>query len=114
MFGMCSKLTTIMVDEGNENYYIKDNCLIDAQNKILIWGTNDSIIPDDGSITTIGPMAFQYINWVSVVIPEGVVTIGEQAFASSSLRSVTLPKTLKNLPFGAFSLSVTSLYCTIP
>ncbi len=56
-------------------------------------------------VTAIGEMAFSardsYIN--SIVIPEGVTTIGNYAFESQELKNVTLPSTLTTIGEMAFS-----------
>jgi hypothetical protein len=40
--------------------------------------------------------------WTSVIIPEGVTTIGAYAFQGGGFTSVTLPSTLKTIGYGAF------------
>lgn len=41
-----------------------------------------------------------------VIIPEGVTEIGVNAFEGCSMESITIPKTVKRIGFGAFSLCV--------
>ena len=57
---------------------------------------------DDGT-TSIGFRAFH--NWpglVSVTIPDCITSIGEEAFASSGLREVTIPNSVTTIMGGAF------------
>ena len=54
-------------------------------------------------VTAIGAAAFQYDSAVKLVtVPEGVVRIENEAFASSTLQWITLPSTLKTIGEGAF------------
>ena len=57
-FRGCTSLETITVDSGNSVYHSADNCLIETATKTLIVGCKNSVIPDDGSVTSIGDYAF--------------------------------------------------------
>ncbi len=57
-FNYCSGLTSIAVDSENEVYYSLNNCIIEKLTKTLIAGCKNSIIPSDGSVTSIGEYAF--------------------------------------------------------
>ena len=57
-FSGCSGLTSITVDKNNSAYHSSGNCLIKTATKELINGCNTSVIPDDGSVTSIGWSAF--------------------------------------------------------
>lgn len=57
-FSGCGGLNSIVVDEGNTAYHSSGNCLIDIKSKTLIAGCNNSVIPCDGSVTSIGRSAF--------------------------------------------------------
>ncbi len=54
----CSSLTSILVAEGNKVYHSAGNCLIETASKTLILGCSTSVIPADGSVTSIGDYAF--------------------------------------------------------
>ena len=90
-FFRCSGLTNITVDEGNNNYSCVGNCLIDLSEKKIIAGLNNSVIPTDGSVTSIGNSAFSYCDSLtSIEIPSSVTSIGDDAFYyCTSLASVT-------------------------
>ena len=69
----------------------------------MVQGCENSVIPTDGSILKIGESAFSYYkNFNDIVIPEGVVSIGEGAFSFSSLKSVTIPKSVTEIGNSAF------------
>ena len=57
-FSGCESLETITVDSGNSVYHSAGNCLIETATKTLIAGCKNSVIPDDGSVTSIGDGAF--------------------------------------------------------
>ena len=72
---------SIVVDEGNTAYHSSGNCLIETATKKLILGCGNSIIPNDGSVTSIGDWAFCYCSSLtSITIPEEVTSIGEIPF----------------------------------
>ena len=78
-------LKSITVEEGNKRYRSVDNCLIDTKNKSLILGCKNSIIPTDGSITTIAHAAFSECEGLkSIIIPKSVKSIGLGAFYNCS------------------------------
>lgn len=113
-FADCGALLQIIVNEQNENFQSKGNCLLTKDGKILIRGCNNSIIPD--SVTSIGDWAFNGCDSLtSITMPDGVTEIGESAFAScSSLTTVTIPDSVSKIGEGAFKgcSSLTSM--TIP
>ena len=57
-FSGCDNLASITVAEGNSVYHSAANCLIDTASKTLIAGCKTSVIPADGSVTSIGEGAF--------------------------------------------------------
>ena len=91
-FSGCSGLESIVVENGNTKYHSNSNCLIETASKTLILGCKKSIIPSDGSVTSIGDSAFAYCSELtSVTIPDSVTSIGEDAFEyCSGLTSVTI------------------------
>lgn len=66
----------------------------------------DLIIPreiDGYAVSAIGDCAFMYnSSVVSVVIPEGVTSIGEYAFAYSSVTDLSIPETVTSIKYAAF------------
>ena len=91
-FYNCSSLEEIKVAEGNANYHSAGNCLIETASKTLITGCKNSVIPTDGSVTSIGEYAFYgCTSLTSITIPDSVTSIGNNAFEScSGLTSVTI------------------------
>ena len=92
-FYNCSKLASITVEQGNEYYHSSGNCLIETSTKMLILGCKNSVIPIDGSVTSIGRGAFYGCNTLtSITIPDVVTSIGAFAFWNcSSLTSIVIP-----------------------
>lgn len=85
-FSKCSKLSTITVDEGNPMYHSNGNCLIETESKALILGCKNSIIPNDGSVTSIRSYAFGALP-ESFEIPNNITRISGYAFYYSGIRS---------------------------
>ncbi|MGM9664021.1 MAG: leucine-rich repeat domain-containing protein, partial [Eubacteriales bacterium] len=98
-FSGCSSLESITVEEGNTVYHSSGNCLIKTEAKVLIAGCKNSMIPDDGSVTSIGGSAFYDCDSLtSITIPEGVTSIGWAAFRGcSSLTSITIPDSVTSI-----------------
>ena len=94
-FDGCTGLTNITVAEGNSVYHSAENCIIETASKTLVVGCKTSIIPTDGSVTSIGNYAFRGCTGLtSVTIPDNVTSIGSSAFSRcSSLTSITFQGT---------------------
>ena len=92
-FASCTGLTNITVAQGNTKYHSSGNCLIETATKTLILGCQNSVIPTDGSVTSIGSYAFRDCTGLtSITIPSSVASIGASAFSGcSSLVEMTIP-----------------------
>ena len=95
-FQRCSGIERIVVEDGNEVFCSKNNCLIHDKSKLLLLACNNSVIPDDGSVEVIYNHAFSNCKKIeSIVVPETVEKIWYGAFSGcSSLRNIQLPKSL--------------------
>ncbi|MDE5593216.1 MAG: leucine-rich repeat domain-containing protein [Clostridiales bacterium] len=104
-FNFCSSLASITVQNGNTKYHSGGNCLIDTTTKTLIQGCNNSIIPTDGSVTSIEYGAFWGCSSLtSIEIPNSVTSIGDRAFAEcSSLTSIEISNSVTSIEKYAFS-----------
>lgn len=103
-FSSCSSLASITIDEGNEYYHVAGNCLIGSVSGVLINGTNDSVIPNDGSVKVIGAEAFKDLSSLaSVSVPDSVTKIERDAFRGcEKLATLTLGKSLNSIGENAF------------
>ena len=80
-FAECGNIEGIVVEEGNGEYYIEENCLIENSTKTLITGFNNSIIPND--IKVIGGFAFfRCSRLTSMTLPESLISIENNAFGN--------------------------------
>ena len=98
-FSNNNSLTEIIIAEGNTAYNMAGNCLIETESKTLIRGFANSVIPTDGSVTSIAAGAFEYCAGLTeLVIPEGIVNMDGMAVAECpDLVSVSLPASLNNI-----------------
>ena len=112
----CTGLSSIIVDKVNTKYHSAGNCLIETATKTLISGCKTSIIPSDGSVTSVGSDAFRGCTGLtSITIPNSVTSIGNSAFSGcSGLSSVTIPDSVTSIGGGAFHDCTGLTSVTIP
>lgn len=85
VFSGCNGIESLEVGVGNKKYHSANNCIIETDTKKLVVGCKASVIPSDGSITSIGSGAFDNCSGLtSVIIPDGVTSIGSGAFSGCS------------------------------
>ncbi len=104
LFSHCENLTSIAVDPNNQLYADRDNCLIEKSEKSLIAGCKTSVIPNDGSVTSIGYGAFSgCIGLTAVTIPDRIVSIEPYAFSGcEGISSLTVPGSVTSIGDYAF------------
>lgn len=98
-------ITSLSVEEGNPAYHSAGNCIIDTDAKVLVAGCGTSVIPDDGSVTSISTYAFAYNKKLkSMAIPFGVTEIADLAFYKCTyLSELSLPDSIIRIGENAFS-----------
>lgn len=103
----CYNLDSIIVDTANTHYHSRDNCnaVIRTADSTLLLGCRRTVIPS--TVRHIGPYAFYGCEFETIDIPEGIRTIGNDAFHNCSrLNTLHLPSTLRTIGESAF------YYCT--
>lgn len=116
-FASCDKLSTIIVEEGNEYYDSRENCnaIIQKSTKTLIVGcagTNQRL-PD--GITAISDNAFYGSKLQSIILPSSVTSIGEWAFYNcGELNNVTMSNSITTIGEYAFGLCSKLLGLSLP
>ncbi len=79
--GRFSECTSLTVEDGNPVYHSSGNCIIKTESKTLVVGCSASVIPDDGSVTSIASTAFaRCTELTSICIPASVTSIEWYAF----------------------------------
>jgi hypothetical protein len=113
-FTNCDALDEITVDKDNETFHSEGNCIIETKSKVLVVGCKNSVIPRDGSVTTIGKFAFAGCNGLEKIdIPNGVTMICEAAFNDcENLNEVIVPDSvtlIEDYAFGSCALTTVFL-----
>ncbi|MBE6712289.1 MAG: hypothetical protein E7580_02080 [Ruminococcaceae bacterium] len=115
VFAGCKGLYNLSVAEGNPYYHSDGNCIIKTSSKTLVAGCTQSVIPKDGSVTSIGEGAFFGSNISQISIPDSVTSVGDFAFSEcSSAQSVSFGTGLKSVGDSAFAYCSNVKGVTIP
>ena len=90
------------VAEGNPRYRAEDGMLIDETTHTLVSGSMslNQVIPE--GVKNIGDYAFYSRTLESVTIPEGVEVIGDHAFYGCFLKEIALPDSVREIREFAF------------
>lgn len=114
-FSGCNGLISINVEEGNAYYDSRNNCnaLIETASNTLIIGCINTVIPN--GVTTIGNNAFAGCGLTSIAIPGSVISIGGNAFFDcKDLTSVSISEGVTSIGERAFSGCSALTSITIP
>ncbi|MBO4501535.1 MAG: leucine-rich repeat domain-containing protein, partial [Clostridia bacterium] len=86
-----------------ERYRIDGECIIEKSTGVLISGNDNSVIPNDSTVTKIGENSFSYIKRAfDLYIPASVKSIDKNAFYGSKIITVTGGEGLVTLAAAAF------------
>lgn len=100
----CTALTEINVQAGNSHYCSKDGVLLSGDGKSILWfpmgKKGEYTLPS--TITTVGDYAFRNCRIETFRFADGLTSIGKYAFYNSSVKEVSLPSTVKQIPTGLF------------
>lgn len=101
-FADCRNLKTITIEDGNTKFKILNDCLVDVESGLLIQGLSTGTIHE--SIKALGQYCFSSTKIQSIVIPEGITTVANNAFSScTELSKVELPESLTVLDATCFA-----------
>ncbi len=114
----CKEVENITVASENTVYHSNGNCLIETESRTLISGCKNSIIPTDGSVTSIWNHTFDSCTGLTnIEIPSSVTNIKYGAFLGcTGLTIVTFGEDseLENIGGSAFSGCTGLTSITIP
>lgn len=91
-------VTSLTVDSGNTEYHAAGNCVINTADKKFILGCKTSVIPTDGSVTSIGIYVFcgnSKISSETFKIPDVVTQVERYAFSECA----QLMRTVDNIVY---------------
>lgn len=100
----CTALSEINVQAGNSHYSSKDGVLLSGDGKNILWfpmgKKGEYTLPS--TVTTVGDYAFRNCRIETFHFADGLTSIGKYAFYNSSVKEVSLPSTVKQIPTGLF------------
>lgn len=100
----CTALAEINVQAGNSHYCSKDGVLLSGDGKNILWfpmgKEGEYTLPS--TVTTVGDYAFRNCRIETFHFADGLTSIGKYAFYNSSVKEVSLPSTIKQIPTGLF------------
>lgn len=100
----CTALAEINVQAGNSHYSSKDGVLLSGDGKSILWfpmgKEGEYTLP--ATVTTVGDYAFRNCRIETFHFADGLTSIGKYAFYNSSVKEVSLPSTVKQIPTGLF------------
>ena len=113
-FGYCSSLYTISVESSNPSYTVWFGVLYDKSMTTLIEvpGATTSVTNIPSTVTSIGRMAFDgCAHLTSVTLPISLTSIGDYAFWSSGVTTITIPAAVTSIGYSpfAFCAALTSI-----
>lgn len=96
----CTALTEINVQAGNSHYSSKDGVLLSGDGKSILWFPmgKDGEYTLPSTVTTVGDYAFRNCRIETFHFADGLTSIGKYAFYNSSVKEVSLPSTVKQIP----------------
>lgn len=104
-FSSCSSLTALQVGEKNQTYTSIDGVLFNKdKTKLLVYPRgkqSEYIIPN--GVTSIGEDAFSGCGMTEITIPNSVTSIGGSAFSSCDMTEIAIPDSVKSIGEDAFS-----------
>ncbi len=115
-FAALPGVASINVDADNRFYYSEGNCLIEKATQALIAGCQNSILPTDGSVTSINDGAFAACFYLErLTVPEGVTSIKRLAFSNCpKLKELRIPNTVTSIAETAFDrCDKLTIYATV-
>jgi hypothetical protein len=98
----CCDFSKVNISKNNSFFHFINGCIIETKSKKLIKACSNAVIPSDGSVTGIGAFAFDYCNVETVVVPDCVTCIEEDAFYFGHLKKVVIGSGVKEIPGAAF------------
>lgn len=96
------KIESISIDENNSVYDSRNNCnaIIKTATNTLLQGCKNTIIPY--GIKTIEEYAFAYMGLENINIPDTVTSLNHGAFLSNPINEIIIPKSVKFIGFRCF------------
>jgi len=105
-FSSCRKLTSINVDNRNSVYASIDGVLFDKSIRTLISypkARNQRIYVIPSSVMSIGDLAFDSSSLTTITIPSSVTSIGDRVFSfCSNLTTITIPSSVTSIGGSVF------------
>ena len=98
------RMIKVDVVPESKNFHMVNGCLIETASKTLVMAFENFAIPDDGSVTAIGNMAFACVSCPkTLIIPDAIESIGINAFLDcTGLEQFVIGRGVKEIGHDAF------------
>ena len=95
-------VTNVEVSPENTTYYAKNKCIIERGTNKLLFVFRGSVIPDDGSVTSVNLSIFSQLETIeSIVIPAGVKEVIVAMCDCGNLRTIVIGPDVERVTFGS-------------
>lgn len=81
----------VTIDPDNTEYHADGNCIIHTKSRELVAGFSNSVIPDDGSVQSLGEHAFYGSGITNLVIPDSVTQLRHAALSVNDFTQIAVP-----------------------
>lgn len=103
-FEKVTGLERIVVSDENKNLDSRNSCsaIIETNTGTLLLGSNNTIIPEGIKHIALGALSTCTLINDEIILPDGLITIGDHAFYNTNIYSVKIPNSTISIGYASF------------